>query len=301
MKPFTFDRVKAERSITDPDGALWPVNAYSDADELNNLVDDALTSEAIAREDPGAFFAIYPMSLSEPDPQVAVSLGPGPALLGNPLKLREQDGEGPVDFTLRLLDELTAEANELATGPSSSPACEAPTNLNLRCRDCCSEEAALTDRGTRMECGNCGAFFHREQALVTIGEVEEGQAPDAEASESGSVTVSPQHLDARTGWPAEVRVDRPEQLDELVRLAANAEIGLTVYEEAPCTCSPSRGCPQCFDRADALVGATVRDGDGCEWEVAEAGEEDCFPSVNGGPGARYSARPSDVEVLHEPA
>lgn len=301
MQPFTFDRAKAERSIADPDGALWPVNAYSDADELNSLVDDALTSGAIARKDKSAFFAIYPMSLSEPDPQVAVSLGPGPALLANPLKLREEDGESPVAFTLRLLDDVTAEANELAAGPPSPLACEATADLNLRCPDCCSEESALTDRGTRMECGNCGALFHREQALVTVGEVEGGPPPHAETSEPRSVNVPSQHAGPRTSWPAEVRVDRPEQIDELMRLAANAEIGLTVYDEPLCTCSDVRGCPQCFDRAEELIGATVRDSQGREWEVAEAGEEDCFPTVNGGPGARYSARPSDVEVLHEPS
>jgi len=199
------------------------------------------------------------MSLSEPDPQVTVSLGPGPALLGNPLKLRERDGESPVAFTLRLLDEVTAEANELAADPPPSPACEVPADLNLRRPDCCSEEAALTARGTRIECGNCGAFFRREQALVRLGEVEEDATPHGEPSESRSAAVSPQHADTRTSWPAEVRVDRPEQLDKLVRLAANAEIGLTVYDEPPCTCSDARGCPQCFDRAEGLIGATVRD------------------------------------------
>jgi hypothetical protein len=90
------------------------VNAFSDADVLNAIADDALTSGVIACERLNAHFAVYPMSLSEPDPVLAVNLGVGPALLGFSLKLREHEGESPVDFTLRLLEEMTAEANALA-------------------------------------------------------------------------------------------------------------------------------------------------------------------------------------------
>lgn len=172
MQPFTCERAKAKRSIADPDGALWPVNAYSDADELDSLVQAALDSGAIARADSRVRLYIYPLSLSEPDPLLAVDTGRGPTLLSHSLKLLDREGEDPVAFTLRLLDDVTAEANELTAGPLSPPACKAAAELNLRCPDCCSEEAALADRDTRMECGNCGAFFHREQALVTVGEVE---------------------------------------------------------------------------------------------------------------------------------
>jgi hypothetical protein len=41
MELFRFDRAKAAKSIEDPDGALWPVNAFSDADELNALMEAA--------------------------------------------------------------------------------------------------------------------------------------------------------------------------------------------------------------------------------------------------------------------
>jgi hypothetical protein len=117
MELFRFDRAAALKEITDPEGALWPVNAFSDADELNALADDALTSGVIVRRRRGAHFAIYPMSLSEPDPVLAVNLGAGPALLGYSLKLREREGESPVEFTVRLLEEMTAEANALAARP----------------------------------------------------------------------------------------------------------------------------------------------------------------------------------------
>lgn len=293
MPPFAFDRAKAERSMTDPDGALWPVNVYSDADELNGLVQAAIESEAITRPNRRAHLYIYPLSLSEPDPVLVYDPGHGRAFLGFSLKLREREGESPVEFTLRLLDDVTAEANELAADSPRPSSCEATGDLNLRCPDCCSEGASAVDHGVRLECDNCGASFSREQALVAIGEVGDA-SPHAESSESRSVTVSSQHADARSSWSAEVRADRPEQLDELVRLAADAEIGLTVYEEAPCTCSPSRGCPQCFSRADATVGKTVRDGDGHEWKVTDVDEKDGFPTVCDDDRWAYLA---DVEVV----
>lgn len=103
------------RASTIPTALSGRSNAYSDADELNALADDALAAGIVAREWPGAHFALYPMSLAEPDPVLAVNLGNGRVLLGHSLKLREREGESPLDFTLRLLEEMTAEANALAT------------------------------------------------------------------------------------------------------------------------------------------------------------------------------------------
>ena len=54
------------------------------------------------------------MSLAYPEPIVAVNPGEGPALLGHALGLCEREGENPVEFTLRLLEEITVEANALA-------------------------------------------------------------------------------------------------------------------------------------------------------------------------------------------
>jgi hypothetical protein len=110
---FRLDRARTLASINDPDGALWPVNAYSDADELNGLVQAALEAGVIAREDSRACLYIYPLALSEPDPVLAVDSGTGPTLLGYSLKLREREGESPVEFTVRLLGDMVDEANAL--------------------------------------------------------------------------------------------------------------------------------------------------------------------------------------------
>lgn len=228
MQPFTVNRSDARRSLLDPDGALWPVNAYSDADELDSLVQVAIESGAISRQDRRARLYIYPLSLSEPDPVLVYDPGHGRAFLGHALKLLDREDESPVEFTLRLLEDLTAEASVLAQ--------ENPTLPWTRCE----------------------------------GDEE------------------------RSSWPAEVRAEGPEQLDELVRLAADAEIGLTVFDQPPCTCSPSRGCPQCFSCADAMVGRTVRDEHGREWEVTAVDEKDGLSVVC---GAGRWAFLADVEVV----
>jgi hypothetical protein len=247
MHAFRFDRAKAARSLEDPDGAPWAVNAFSDADELNTLLEAALACGAIASPRPRARLYVYPLSTAEPEPLLAVDPGGGPTLLGYALGLCEREGEGPVEFTLRFLEEVTAQANALAEADRPRRADEErEEGMTLLCPRCCSEEAALADRrGARLECGNCGAGFHREEALVSVA--------DAEA-----------HAERR----------------------------------AACSCDELRGCPQCFERAGRLVGARVRDSQGREWEVTEAGEKDGFPTVGGG---RFWERLDQVEVLREAA
>jgi DNA processing protein len=112
-EPFRFDLPGARAAIADPDGPIWPVNAYSDADELHSLLVAAHDANIITSAERRAALYVYPLSLSEPDPLLAVEHGDGPTVLGHQLRLRERDGESPLEFTLRLLAEITAEANHL--------------------------------------------------------------------------------------------------------------------------------------------------------------------------------------------
>ncbi|HVV88937.1 MAG TPA: hypothetical protein VHB53_00450 [Solirubrobacterales bacterium] len=64
----------------------------------------------------------------------------------------------------------------------------------------------------------------------------------------------------------------------LVRVA---EAERLADERAACTCDEKRGCPQCFRRAEELVGQLVRDAFGREWRVVGAGERDRFPTIYG--------------------
>lgn len=110
---FRFDAAHARRELLDPDGSLWPVNAFSDADEIHALVATALDVDLIAHDDSRAALYIYPLALSEPDPLLAVDPGEPPTLLGHSLRLRAREGEDPVCFTVRLLGDVVAEANHL--------------------------------------------------------------------------------------------------------------------------------------------------------------------------------------------
>jgi hypothetical protein len=111
---FRFDRAWAARQLTDPDGDLWPINAYSDPDELNLLVEAAQETGILAAECPRARLYVYPMSLVEPEPVLAVNLGRGPTLLGHAVPLRQAEAADPLEYTLSFLTDLCAGANALA-------------------------------------------------------------------------------------------------------------------------------------------------------------------------------------------
>jgi hypothetical protein len=82
-----------------------------------------------------------------------------------------------------------------------------------------------------------------------------------------------------------------ERASALVTLA-DAE----AYADAQriCTCDELRGCPQCFQRAEELIGATVRDCFDREWEVIGVDEKDGFPTIG---GETCWGRPDEVTVL----
>jgi hypothetical protein len=126
---FSLAAERAAAELEGVGGAIAPVNPYSDADELNGLLDDALATGVIAvtmagpDESPSARLYVYPMSLSDPEPTLAVDPGGGPTLLGPPLLLREEEGEDPASYTVRLLAEAVEEANRLAAQGSAEAAC----------------------------------------------------------------------------------------------------------------------------------------------------------------------------------
>jgi DNA protecting protein DprA len=111
--PFRFDRERARRRIEDPDGPIWPVNRFSEADELNLLFEAALEDGVIEAPEPRIGIQVYPLSNCEPAPVLAIHRAAPPDLLGAALNLAEREGESPLDFTLRLLEEGVEEANAI--------------------------------------------------------------------------------------------------------------------------------------------------------------------------------------------
>jgi hypothetical protein len=78
-----------------------------------------------------------------------------------------------------------------------------------------------------------------------------------------------------------------ERGEALVSVAEAEAHAADLYED-------DRADPRCFERAEELVGATVRDSQGREWVVEEAGEKDGWPTIS---GERYWDRPDEVTVL----
>ncbi len=109
--------------------------------------------------------------------------------------------------------------------------------MELRCPECCSPEVTYGERGGRLRCGNCGARFEREEALVSVA--------DAEAHAA------------------------------------------YLYED-------DRADPICFERAEELVGAAVRDSQGREWTVERSGEKGGRPTIS---CERFWDRPEAATVL----
>ncbi len=123
-KVFSLDRDKARRELLDPaGGAIWPINRFSDADELHCLVSAAIEDDVIAVPSPGDRIRIHPRSLSDPQPLLAVKFDRDPKLLGDPVAMHGADGEDPVEFTVRLLGEVVDQASRLASTWHDDAAC----------------------------------------------------------------------------------------------------------------------------------------------------------------------------------
>ncbi len=111
---FTFQPKLAASELRRRDGAIWPITPYSDPDELHRLIEGAQAKQLVGSGRPRAAIYVYPLSVGEPDPLLAVDPGIGPTLLGFDLKLRQGEDEDPISFTVRFLEEAVEEANGLA-------------------------------------------------------------------------------------------------------------------------------------------------------------------------------------------
>ena len=111
---FGFERTRAEMALRDPEGRIKPIAPRSDADELNGLFESALGAEIITCEFESAYIAVYPMSMANPEPLLAVELGGGVVILGPAIYLEQSSSKEPVAYTLRFLTETLGKANELS-------------------------------------------------------------------------------------------------------------------------------------------------------------------------------------------
>jgi hypothetical protein len=111
---FGFERMRAEMALRDPEGIIKPIRPRSDADELSGLLESALGAEIITCGFESAYISVYPMSMANPEPLLAVELGGGVVLLGPAIYLEQSSSKEPVAYTLRFLKETLGTANNLS-------------------------------------------------------------------------------------------------------------------------------------------------------------------------------------------
>lgn len=84
-----------------------------DADELHRFVDDALFHEVIGREDSATTISVYPLSLSEPEPVLAVGTGAS-IVLGSSVDFRVAEREkDAIEGTILVVRSIVEDANGL--------------------------------------------------------------------------------------------------------------------------------------------------------------------------------------------
>jgi hypothetical protein len=110
---FTLDAQRARSELANAGGAISPVTPYTDADELNGLLDNAQTIGILSSDSPATRMYVYPLSLGEAEPLLAVDSGRGPTLLGSSTGLGQGEGEDPISYTIRVLEEAVEEGNGL--------------------------------------------------------------------------------------------------------------------------------------------------------------------------------------------
>jgi hypothetical protein len=113
---FTFDAELVALALRNPRiEAIKAVSRDSNADELNLLLYTVRAMELIKSDRDDRWIYVYPFTIAEPDPLLAVDLGAWqPTLLGGELKVPHEEGEDLVSFTVRALQQAVDEANGLA-------------------------------------------------------------------------------------------------------------------------------------------------------------------------------------------
>jgi hypothetical protein len=100
--------------LNNPEGAIRPITPFSDADELHGLFESALSAEIISCEFESAYISVYPMAIANSQPLPAVEIGGGVVLIGSAMSLKQDRGEDPISYTLRIIAETLGKANELS-------------------------------------------------------------------------------------------------------------------------------------------------------------------------------------------
>ncbi len=115
--PFSFNEDNALKYLEEADD-FEPIAPEVGADELNTFLEQALRYHAIeVPGDSAVTLGVYPESEAEPKPVLVINPGRGPLVMGSALSLGETylyEADDPIPFSATTLENIVAEANELA-------------------------------------------------------------------------------------------------------------------------------------------------------------------------------------------
>lgn len=189
---FVLDRALAEAELRDPDGTVSALSPYGDAPELRGALVAAEESRVIQSEVADAALRVMLSTGAEPHPVLVVDPGAGPELVGPELALRPDPGEDPVNYTLRWLDRIVADANATMARsrvplPVVRPEVEAAGHADHRYRAICMP---LFPDGTT------GATIAEARALSVSGVLAE----IGERVETSVLDPAADALDVTVSW-----------------------------------------------------------------------------------------------------
>jgi hypothetical protein len=113
---FHLHRNRAQIELRACDGSLRVLGPFSDAEELNQILEVAASLRVIEVRRRGAALHAYLFPGDEPHPVLGIDPGVGPELVGPELALAPEDGEDPISYTVRWLGRMVDTANDLLTG-----------------------------------------------------------------------------------------------------------------------------------------------------------------------------------------
>lgn len=113
---FRFHRDKAEAELRDPDSPLRALSPFSEDDEIQQALAAASSKGIVEAARSGARLQLYRSTDREAQPLLGIDPGFGPSLLGSELVFEPRPREDPISYTLRWLERIVEDANDLFAG-----------------------------------------------------------------------------------------------------------------------------------------------------------------------------------------
>lgn len=118
---FTLDEEALRAAFEEEEWILPFAPSFIDADELHRILAQCQERGIIGRPSSRAELAVYPLSIAEPEPQLAVDPGlGGPLLLGTSVEFRNGRVPDAIEGSLAVMVDLVEQANRILEEASHS-------------------------------------------------------------------------------------------------------------------------------------------------------------------------------------